>query len=225
MGQFFLKPQLLYVFKKSHNRHHWRLKRISKSFFIRQVWWPSLYYRRVGTVFCLPVSFSLFVQYSRLLFPPNNSFHGAHHFAAFATQNQFVKHHYHQLLPLALPSLWNDTTRITTGLALQWLFPSPIAPPKNRIEERGTFYLSAILIIGSLGKSGWKGLQEVSSPSSCRVTYEIRTGYLGFYWIRFWKSPRMEGCKTSPGNLFHWLSSWWKHNYIWVCSYWNIPLG
>lgn len=52
------------------------------------------------------------------------------------------------------------------------------------------------VIIRLLDKSGWKGFQEVSSPSSCRVTYEITTGYLGFYWSRFWKSPRMKAAQA-----------------------------
>lgn len=129
-------------------RHRW-LKRISPNVFIQDVWWPSSYYRMVGSLFCLPVSSSSSANYSCLLFSPNNSFYGTHDFAAFATLQQFLKSHYNQPLPFALLSTQHNATRLNTALPLNWFLPSPVVPYDNRTEESKTFYLPAALAAGS----------------------------------------------------------------------------
>lgn len=42
--------------------------------------------------------------------------------------------------------------------------------------------------------SGWKGPQEISSPTSCssRVSCEVRPGCSGIYPVKSWKPPGME---------------------------------
>lgn len=102
-----------------------------------------------GASFVFLSPFPHLSNYSCLLFSPNNSFYGAHHFAAFATQYQFLKCHYNQPLPLAEPSIQNNAIRVITELALHLLFPVPVVPSNNRIEASKTFYLYAALTAGS----------------------------------------------------------------------------
>lgn len=106
-GQFFLRQQLLYVLRQSHGRCHC---------FKRITWMVTLFIlQKCGKTVVFLLLFPPFVRNSCLLLTPN-SFAGAHNFAAFATQYQFVKHHFTQPLLLALPFLWNSRTRKMTGM-------------------------------------------------------------------------------------------------------------